>query len=394
MLLLHSSSAMADVGTWWTAQSASVAPDGESTQVQMVAEEVLLIVEPLDPPADQEWVRIDELMRIHVEAAFLMRNQGAETEAFDVWFPLTAGAIQDDNPIFPSRLENFRAWVDGDPVHVEEQPGRDLLGLRDEAPWATWAVSFPPGQDVTLRVTYDTYPVEWGGWAIVHYILETGAGWRGPIGEGSVTFRLPYEVTPQNVQLAEIREAYTGPDRPFEITVEDTDVVWRFTDLEPRPSGTLWEDSPLADTDNLILLMMKPADWLAIEAARADVEAHPESPDAHLRLAQALEAGAQTIKSALDTEANDLLLTEADAARQRALDLATQATPTPTPTSPAIRTLTPTHTPTLTPTPMDTSTPSPTATPLPDSPASGGPCLGGVAMTGLVLALWLARTRF
>lgn len=31
---------------------------------------------------------------------------------------------------------------------------------------------------------------------------------------------------------------------------------------------------------------------------------------------------------------------------------------------------------------------------MPDSPASGGPCLGGVAMTGLVLALWLARTRF
>ncbi len=361
MLLLQSSSALADVGTWWTAQSASVAPDGESTQVQMVAEEVLLVIEPLDPPADQEWVRIDELMTIHVEATFLMRNQGTETEASDVWFPLTAGAIQDDNPIFPSRLENFRAWVDGDSVQVEEQPGRDLLGLRDEAPWATWAISFPPGRDVTLRVTYDTYPVEWGGWAIVHYILETGAGWRGPIGAGTVTFRLPYEVTPQNVQLAEIREAYTGPERPFEITVEGTDVVWRFTDLEPRPSGTLWEDSPLVDTDNLILPMMKPTDWLEIEAARADVEAHPESAEAHLRLAQALEEGAQTVKSALDTEANDLLLTEADAARQRALELAAQATHTPTPT------------------------------PLPDSPPPSGACLGSVAMTGLILALWLAR---
>ncbi|HDQ70802.1 MAG TPA: hypothetical protein ENN19_01755, partial [Chloroflexi bacterium] len=356
ILLLYPPSAIADVGTWWTAQSASVAPDGESTQVQMVAEEVLLIVEPLDPPADQEWVRIDELMAIHVEAAFLMRNQGTETEAFDVWFPLTAGALQDDNSIFPSRLENFRAWVDGDPAPVEERPGRDLLGLQDEAPWAAWPVVFPPGQDVTLRVTYDTYPAEWGGWAIVHYILETGAGWRGPIGEGTVTFRLPYEVTPQNVQLAEIREAYTGLERPFEIIVEDTDVVWRFTDLEPRPSGTLWEDSPLADTDNLILPMMKPTDWLEIEAARADVEAHPVSADAHLRLAQALEEGAQTIKSALDTEANDLLLTEADAARQRALDLAAQATPTPTTTPQATSILTPTRTPTSAQTPMATPT--------------------------------------
>ncbi|HET89965.1 MAG TPA: hypothetical protein ENN99_04380 [Chloroflexi bacterium] len=317
--LLYSTSALADVGTWWTAQSASVAPEGETTWVQMVAEEVLLVIEPLRTPPSQEWVRMDHLVRVRVEATFLMRNQGTETEAFDVWFPLTAGAIPDD-PYVPSQVENFRAWVDDEPADVEEQPGRDLMGRQEQAPWATWPVTFPPGQDVTLRVAYETVPGEWGGWAIVYYVLETGAGWHGPIGAGTVTIRLPYDVTPQNVQLAEIRAAHTGPGRPFQVTVDGTDLVWRFTNLEPRP-GPLWEDSPSADHDNLIVPIMEPSRWFAIEAARADAEANPASVAAQLRLAWALEAGAQRIKSFLHNETNTLLIEETDAAYRRALDL-------------------------------------------------------------------------
>jgi hypothetical protein len=212
--------------------------------------------------------------------------------------------------------------VNGKPVEIEEAPGRDLLGYRDEVPWAKWSVTFPAGEDVELRVTYDTHPVEWGGWAVGYYILETGAGWRGPIGEGSVTFRLPYEVTPLNVQLAEIREAYTGPERPFEITVEGTDVTWHFTDLEPQGSEELRTFEPLAETDNVILPMMEPSAWTEIEATRAAVEEEPDSVEAQLRLAEALEAGTQRVKFFLDNDTNLALIERTEAAYERALELA------------------------------------------------------------------------
>jgi hypothetical protein len=200
------------------------------------------------------------------------------------------------------------------------------LGFRDEVPWATWSVDFPPGQTILLRVTYDVHPVDWGGWAVAHYILETGADWHGPISEGTITFRLPYEVTPMNVQLAEIREVYTGPDRPFEIAVDGSDVTWRFTDLDPTPfpTGRARATRPFPETDNLILPLMPPSEWTEIEAARADAEANPDSVEAHLRLAEALEAGTQRIKVFSATEANTLLIERTDAAYQRALELAPQ----------------------------------------------------------------------
>jgi hypothetical protein len=319
--ILISFPAMADVGPVWTAQGAGVAPGEEPTQVQMVSETVTITVEPLEPPADESWIRMDHLVATHVDATFLMRNQGSEAETVEVWFPLTTGVEYGENAPYPGQAENFKAWANGEPVEVEEAPGRDLLGIRDEVPWAKWSVTFPAGEDVELRVTYDTHPVEWGGWAVGYYILETGAGWRGPIGEGSVTFRLPYEVTPLNVQLAEIREAYTGPDRPFEITVEGTDVTWHFTDLEPRPSGELRGFEPSAETDNLILPMMEPSAWAEIEAARAAVEMEPASVEAQLELAEALEAGTQRVKYFLANDTNLALIERTEAAYERVLEL-------------------------------------------------------------------------
>lgn len=189
-------------------------------------------------------------------------------------------------------------------------------------PWAKWTVTFPTGEDVELRVTYDTHPVDWGGWAVGHYILETGAGWQGPIGEGRVTFRLPYEVTPLNVQLTEIREAYTGADRPFEITVEGTDVTWHFTDLEPQRSQEIRVFEPSTEIDNVILPMMEPSAWTEIQAAHVVVGEEPESVEAQLRLTRALEAGTQRVNFFLATDANAALIEQTDAAYQSALELA------------------------------------------------------------------------
>jgi hypothetical protein len=182
-------------------------------------------------------------------------------------------------------------------------------------------VTFPPGEDVRLRVTYDTHPIGWGPWGSLPYVLETGAGWRGAIGEGAITFRLPYEVTSMNVQLAEMREAYTGPDRPFEITVDGTDVTWHFTDLEPERSEYPWSMTG-RETDNPTLTLLDPAVWAEIEAAQAEAEAHPDAVEAHLRLAEALEGGTRRKATFFHNEANTLLIERTDAAYRRALELA------------------------------------------------------------------------
>jgi hypothetical protein len=447
---LSTSTAVADVGPVWTAQGAGVAPGEEPTQIQMASETVTVTVEPLEPPADESWIRMDHLVATHVDATFQMRNQGSEAETMEVWFPLTTGVEYGETAPYPGQAENFKAWVNGEPVAVDKAPGRDLLGIRDEVPWAKWSVTFPAGEDVKLRVTYDTHPVEWGGWAVGHYILETGAGWRGPIGEGSVTFRLPYEVTPMNVQLAEIREAYTGPERPFEITVEGTDVTWHFTDLEPRPSEELRTFEPSADTDNVILPMMEPSAWAEIEAARAAVEEQPDSVEAQLRLAEALEAGTQQVKFFLANEANAALIERTEAAYERALELAPEnvdvlvaylewlaiprhqeeggaavgerydailsralnlalddprvakietrveewrramvgATPEESAPSPT-PSKAPSPTPTARPSSTPASTPAPTTTPT--SPATSGVCPGAFALAGLLVVLWLSR---
>lgn len=323
--LIRPAPALADVGTVWIAQGAAITPGEEPTRVQMMTETVTLSVEPLTTD-DPSSARLDERMVVHVVANFEMLNRSTEVETLDVWFPLTTG-IGYHSPSaaeYPSQAENFEAWVNGESVPVTEAPGRDLLGFRDSVPWATWPVTFSPEQEVQLRVTYDVHPVEWGGWAVVHYILETGAGWSGPIRRGTVTFRLPYEVTPMNVQLAEIRQAYAAAGRPFDVAVEGSDVTFRFTDLAPKPSSPdrLQALNPFPETDNLIVPLMPPSAWAEIEAAQADAEAHPESIEAQLRLAEALAAGTQRVKWLSDTETNALLIEETEATYQRALELA------------------------------------------------------------------------
>jgi len=316
LLGLSPSPALADAAPPWTAQGGAVTPGEEPTHVTMISETVTLIVEPL-VPADPDTARADERMVAHVEATFLMHNQGTETEALDVWFPTTSRDDYGWDFSYPDPIETFRAWVNGEPAEVAEAPGQDSHATT----WATWPVTFPPGEDVRLRVTYDTHPIGWGPWGSLPYVLETGAGWRGPIGEGTITFRLPYEVTPMNVQLAEIREAYTGPDRPFEIIVDGTDVSWHFTDLEPERSEHPWSMTG-RETDNPTLTLLAPAVWAEIEAAQAHAEAHPDSVEAHLRLAEALERGTYRKAAIFYNEANTLLIERTDVAYRRALELA------------------------------------------------------------------------
>ena len=436
LTLSYVPSVKADSAPPWTAQGAAIEPGEESSRVQMVSEEVLLTVEALVPEGEPGIV--GDVMMGHVEATFTMRNQGENSESMDVWFPLQSGDGYDTT----ARVENFRVWVDGLSVEIDEAPGRDLLGFRDTVPWVKWPVTFSPGQDVLLRVTYDIHPIGYLPWGTFHYILETGAGWYGPIGEGTITFHLPYQINNLNTMLGNTgSEKFTGDlpnlgdsPNPTPFTVSENEIVWHFSDLEPTAE------------DNVRLTVLAPSMWEATEAAQQEVAVSPDSLKAQLQLAYTLETCLQHKHWILDNSSNTALCEKIDAAYQRALEIAPDdvgtliaylewlATPrdalagstgypfpeelapvlaralevapddsrvrktqkwiaqfeiSPTPTA----TLSPTVTPSPTPTPRPSPTAAPTATPVPDSSSAtgGSPCAGTLVLSVVPLALvgWL-----
>ena len=270
---------------WYPPGSSLEPPGGFETNVQMLSEEVLLVVDALTPEGN--WTRAGR-----VEATFVMRNQGDGEEAFDVWFPLSDVEATDGKTV-----EDFRAWVDDVPAEVGETrvAGEEAQPI----PFATWPVTFPPGRDVVLRVTYTVRAVGWAPYFTFHYILETGAGWWGTIGEGTITFRLPFEVDGTNTAL--------GDPSSGRFIATGTDVVWAFADLEPT-----------AD-DNIRLTMLSIPVWQEILAARNALVA--DDVASQLRLARALDAGLYVKYGLWNIGNSAALAQEAEGAYLRALEL-------------------------------------------------------------------------
>jgi len=243
---------------------------GHDTKVQLVSEEVVLeIAEINDRPTETD--RAGDVMRGRVDAEFVMRNQGRAEESFDVWFPLgwpdLSGTV--------SRAADFAAYVDGVPATVSESRISDG---RRAFHWATWPVAFAPGRNVVLRATYSVDPTDYYPYGVFSYALETGAGWYGNIPRGTVRVRLPYDVTGENSVLhEEVWDALRASPRRF--AVEGTDVVWRFSSLEP------------SSDDNVQLAVLAPHVWRRIVRARDGAVLDPDSPAAHWDLARALEDG-------------------------------------------------------------------------------------------------------
>jgi hypothetical protein len=224
------------------------------TKVQMVSEDVLITI------GDN---------RAYVKANFQLRNQGTSEESFNVRFPVGA----DNGFTGVSMVENFAAYVDGSPAETTTiynvMPRCDGC---DPIPWASWPVTFPPGQQISVDVIYQVPPYRsYGAFDRYYYILQTGAGWYDSIGEADITVRLPYAVNEYNARLA--------PDSisPANPQIEGTDIVWRLTDFEPKSSK-----------DNVDVELMYPRFWRDLVTAREGFAANPDSLDAHLGLAHAL----------------------------------------------------------------------------------------------------------
>jgi hypothetical protein len=306
--------ARADVGIPpWAFPGSSLDPGEVSTQVQMVSEQVLLVVEAGQSgdifPGYSEGLSAKEMVA-HVEASFVMRNQGDTAEAFDVWFPIWL-------PEYPyygdtAGVEKFAAWVDDAPIVVSYYD-ETVTEMEAPRPWATWPMNFPPGQDVHIHVTYDTYPSGNHPYGTFYYILETGADWWGPIGQGTVTIRLPFKVNEINTALnPDSRDIFSSDSpKPAGYTVSGNEVTWQFTDLEPTAE------------DNIHLTVMYPPVWEEIDAAQQSAAANPDAVSTQLRLANAYFNGLELFKSFYLNQGNSqALAANAIQAYQRAVELA------------------------------------------------------------------------
>jgi len=234
-------------------------PGEGSTMVQMVAEEVII-----DVGATRDGYSVVESYGDYVygnklafNCTFWMVNQGEETENLAVRFPLRmeyeTGEI---------KIQSIK--IDGNPVTWREDEY-----VYGETNWAHFDVTFPPGEEVEIKVVYTSLTKPYKGYAQerITYILETGAGWYGPIGKGKIILRLPYPATKENVIL---KAAITGA------RFTGSDVVWEFTDLEP------------AREDNFHVSVVATDTWLSIVSDREKLEEHPNNSSALIRLGKAI----------------------------------------------------------------------------------------------------------
>jgi hypothetical protein len=256
VILAWYSPAEADAAPPRTAPGNGILPPGE-TRVQMLAEAVLIAI---DPSGRDE-------APVEITADFTMRNQGESAEEMMVRFPLENLDGMGDGWGMPAKVSNFAAFVGGEllPISNLEEPFEGGLPIS----WAAFPVRFPPQIDTTIRVRYTTYLYgDQSGLAHVDYVLETGAGWYGPIGSAVIVLRLPYAASASNVL------SYSYPERVNGPAFVGREARWDWIDFEPSLE------------DNLHLDVVWPSLWKKALALEASTGENPADEVAAIQLAE------------------------------------------------------------------------------------------------------------
>ena len=269
--------AYADVGPVPVAPPGSNLKTESETSVRMVSESVLLNIRSaaLD---DQTTLRllpdtvvwgIEWLPAVaDVTADFRLLNQGTASETLKVWFPLSADLKGE--PIWV-QIADFQVAVNGQPVAFEIVELPNPLGASQPLlSWASFDVTFPPGQEQSIRVAYvlppqltpgDTVGMEYA------YIFQTGAGWAGTIGQAELVVVLPYPVSEETVG-----------EMPAAGVVTGNQVRWNWTELEPTPEQDFY------------IHLLQPQHWDVLSAARSAVAGNANDGQAWLALGQVYQS--------------------------------------------------------------------------------------------------------
>jgi hypothetical protein len=260
LLLVPATPARADAAPPAPPPGANLGPGDELTQVRMVSETVMLVVWSNAPSGG--------LGQAGVTADFTMRNMGTQTESMAARFPISASDGYGNLP----EIRDLGVRVNGSVVPTRRTLGPEIRWGDELVPWAEFDVTFPPGEDVDIRVVYTLDAYGEAPYASFEYIFETGAGWYGTIGRAELILRLPYEASVQNVLLGPgigVGQTTAGG------VIAGNDVRWEFTDFEPTGA------------DNLQAVLVMPGAWLRVLTERENVARSPNDGEAWGRLGRA-----------------------------------------------------------------------------------------------------------
>lgn len=239
----------------------------QPTEVQMVYERVELTIQPKLHIGDNPDNGMNNEL-VDVTAWFVMHNTGTQDEEMQAAFPL--GSLNN----VCNHLSDERSWglqtfiVDNDSFKVSmngiqlDTEIKEIEGI-ECVNWAIFDIRFPVNQDVLVKVDYSAWTEGIGSDMLLQYVLETGAGWKGPIKQAYIIARFPYLTTDENITTA-----LTTPG--FQYLYNE--IFWSYRDLEPTPD------------DNISIRFFEPLTWERILALRDVVNRSPTDVNAWMTL--------------------------------------------------------------------------------------------------------------
>jgi hypothetical protein len=268
ILFIPGQGARADIAPPSEPPGSNISP-GESTQVQMLSETVQIQVQPIHYQSQPRLAA--EFALASVKASFVMRNQGESVEQLQVRFPLMDPSGMGDGFGNYPEIPAIQVRVNEKPVTTSRVTSPTPNTWDDNAPpisWAAFNVTFPPGRKVNINVQYSLQPTGYFPVAEFVYILETGAGWYGPIGSADLTLSLPYDANSQNLMYGEYNTTSGGQ-------VNGQSISWHYANLEPTRENNMRVD------------VVAPQVWMDVLQSRQAVQSNPSNANAWRILAQA-----------------------------------------------------------------------------------------------------------
>ena len=212
-----------------------------------------------------------------VSASFIMTNYGDETETLEVVFPLTHLEGMGDGRFNFPEIQDFRVRVDDVPTVWETVETPNPYKETDPPlKWAQFPATFPPEQPVFIDIDYDVQSTGYFPNAVFSYVLETGAGWSGPIRDAYLTLILPYKASEENVLLRQDQNASSRETGNPQIEWNGNQVTWNWKELEPTSE------------DNWSVAIWAPHIWKEVIDLREQMEA--EVPGAAAKLTRWYDA--------------------------------------------------------------------------------------------------------
>ncbi|MBO4500511.1 MAG: hypothetical protein J5732_09730 [Bacteroidaceae bacterium] len=149
---------------------------------------------------------------------FYMTNTGSDDVRMQIGFP-------DVRPPFTSSPDSYRFNCNG------RRLGESDLREKDGRTWFVWDETFRSGETSVITVSY-TVPHTFDRAEVSRqykYILETGAGWYGNIGQADINVTLADDVPIDHVELIS----------PAGYRMEGRKLTWQLRDFEPDSSSNI-----------------------------------------------------------------------------------------------------------------------------------------------------------